>query len=886
MAKQSVLFQAFNRGIISKLALARVDLQRLALSAEIQTNWLPRMLGPMMLRPGMAYLGSTRNNLKAKLIPFVFSTSDTAMIELTQTTMRVRVNDALVSRVAVFSLISNGNFDANLTGWTDADQAGATSAWATGGYMSLVGTGPNAAIRRQQVTVPFDDIGKPHALRVVVSRGPVTMRIGSTAGGDNFLRDTSLAAGAHSITFTPTADFHIELSNKTLNAALIDSIQVESAGVMEIPAPWAGVDIGKIRVAQSGDVIFVACEGYQQRRIERRENNSWSIVYYQGATGPYLLENTSNTTISASGLTGNITLTSSAPVFRTTNVGGIYKISSVGQRTTAVLTGENQFSDPVRITGVENSRIFTRSISGTFVATVRLQRSVGAVGSWEDISSFTVPASGSFDDDLDNQIIFYRLGIKTGEYTSGTVNVELIYSLGSITGVARVTQFNSETSVDAEVLKALGGTTATELWSEGNWSTRRGWPTSVALYEGRLWWAGKDKNWGSVSDAFDNFDPETDGDSGPISRNIGSGPVDTINWLLPLQRLVIGGQGAEISARSSSFDEPLTPDNYNIKECSTQGSAAVAGVKVDSLGLFVQKSGTKLFELTFDGNVYDYSSAELTLLCPEIGEPSITLLAVQRQPDTRVHCVRSDGKVAILVYDKLENVRCFILLETDGEVEDVAVLPGLVEDNVYYIVKRTINGNTVRFYEKWAMESECRGGLVSKCADAHVTYQGAATTVVTGLDHLEGETVTVWADGDDVGNKVVSGGQVTLSVAASNVVVGLGYTARFKSSKLAYASSLGTALLQKKRISQVGFVLADTHRKGLRFGQSFEHMDDLPEVENYQEVENAVWPDYDNETIEFPGEWGTDARICFEAASPRPATVLGAVFVIETNDKS
>lgn len=885
MAKQSVLFQAFNRGVISKLALARVDLARLALSAEEQTNWMPRMLGPMMLRPGKQYLGSTRNNLRAKLIPFIFSNSDMAMLEVTDGVMRVRVNDALVTRVAVSSVVTNGGFTTDLSGWTNADEVGATSYWA-GGLLAMIGTGKNAAIRRQLVAVSAGDAGKQHALRVVVKTGPILFRVGSSAGADDYLREVSLAPGEHSLTFTPSAGFYIHIASRTQNLAFVDSVNVEGPGALEVAAPWAEADLKRIRKTQSGDVIFLACEGYQQRKIERRAGNSWSVVLYTSSSGPYLLENTTNTTITASGLNGNINLSSSTPIFRASNVGGIYKISSVGQRVSATITGDNQFSDPIRVTGVGNSRIFTKIVSGSFSATVRLQRSVGAVGAWEDINAVSTPVTVSENDMLDNQIIFYRVGVKSGEYVSGTINVELIFTLGSITGVARVTAFVSETLVNAEVLKPLGGTTATDIWSEGGWSNRRGWPTSTALYEGRLWWAGKDKNWGSVSDAFDNFDPETEGDSGPINRTIGSGPVDTINWLLPLQRLVIGGQGAEISARSSSFDEPLTPDNYNIKECSTQGSAAVAGVKVDSLGLFVQKSGTKLFELSFDGNVYDYSSTELTLLCPEIGNPSIDHLAVQRQPDTRVHCVRGDGKVSLLVYDKLENVRCFVIIETDGVIEDAEVLPGNVEDDVYYVVRRTINGNTVRYYEKWARESECRGGVISKCADAHIVYQGLPTTTIGGLAHLEGRSVVVWADGDDAGTFTVTGGAITLPVQVSNAVVGLGYRARFKSSKLSYASGLGTALLQKKLISQVGFVLADTHRQGLKYGQSFSLMDDLPMIENYQEVTNKVWAEYDNETIEFPGEWSTDSRLCFEANAPRPVTMLGAVFVIETNDKS
>lgn len=882
MPKQSVIFQAFNRGIISKLALARVDLQRLALSAEEQTNWMPRTLGPMMLRPGTAHLGSTRNNQLAKMVPFIFATDDVALVELTNAFMRVWVDDQVITRPSVSSAVTNGNFDTDLAGWTDADESGAVSSWATGGFLSLVGTGPSAAIRRQEITVSGADQNIRHALRIEITRGPVILRVGSTAGADDYVRETSLRPGIHSITLVPSGNFHIELSNTTLNAALVTSIQVEAGGEMILPAPWQSADLAKVRTTQSGDVLFVACEGRQQRRIERRPDDSWSVVLYQSNNGPYLTENTTNTTITATALTGNILLNSSKPIFRSTNVGGIYKLTSVGQRVNITITGDNQFSDPIRVTGVGDSRLFTVTITGTFTATVRVQRSVGAPGAWEDFRSYTAPTNTPLNDELDNQIIFYRVGVKTGEFTSGTINAELLYTLGSISGVARVTGFVNESQVSAEVLKALGGITPTEVWAEGAWSDRRGFPSAVALYEGRLWWAGKDKTWGSVSDAFDNFDPETEGDAGPINRTIGFGPVDTINWLLPVQRLLIGGQGGEFSVKSSSFDEPLTPDNYNLKEFSTQGSAAVAAVKIDSLGVFVQKSGARMFELSFDGNLYDYGSNDLTLLVPEIGEAGITHLAVQRQPDTRVHAVRADGKVAILVYDKLENVRCFVLVETDGVVEDVVVLPGAAEDSVYYVVRR----GTLRFLEKWAHESECKGGLISKCLDSHVVYQGAPTTTITGLSHLEGRVAHIWADGADAGTATVSGGQITLASAASNAVVGMTYRARFKSSKLAYASGLGTAILQRKRISQVGFVLADTHKQGIRFGQDYTTMDDMPMIEDYQAVQSDVWETYDHETIEFPGSWDTDSRICLEANAPRPATVLGMAFVIETNDKS
>src|SRR3546814_1205797 len=102
---------------------------------------------------------------------------------------------------------------------------------------------------------------------------------------------------------------------------------------------------------------------------------------------------------------------------------------------------------------------------------------------------------------------------------------------------------------------------SSDLWSESTWSEHRGWPTAVEFYEGRLWWTGRDKIIGSVSDAFESFDDEIEGDSGPINRSLGSGPIDFINWLIGADRLLIGTESAEIAARSSSFDEPLTPTN-------------------------------------------------------------------------------------------------------------------------------------------------------------------------------------------------------------------------------------------------------------------------------------------------------------------------------------
>lgn len=903
MGIENVALLALNRGLISRLGLARSDVKRLAWAAETMTNWMPRVLGSMMLRPGFQYIGATKSNAAAKYIPFVYAVDDTALIECTDSIVRVLVSEAPISRSSVSTAFTNGTFDTDLTGWTDADEGSAVSAFLTGGYLSLTGTYYSAAIRRQTLTVGTSDLNVEHGLRVVIERGPVTLRVGSTSGGDEYINETALGTGTHSLAFTPTtSSVYIQLSSLSQSAVLVDSIAIEGSGIVELTSPWPLAALSMLRWDQSGDVVFIACDGYQQRKIERRAARSWSIVEYETTDGPFRVQNVTTTTLTPSAISGDITLTASRALFRSGHVGGLFRMTSIGQRVERDIDAENQFTDEIRVTGVGTARLINIEKAGTWSATLTLQRSIGEPGSWADVSgqTYTNNSNTTYTDGLDNQTIYYRIGVKTGAYTSGTAEAALDYASGGLTGVARIKTVVSATSATASVLSSLGGTGATEDWSEGAWSDYRGWPSAVAFYEGRLWWTGKGNFWGSVSDAYDSFDDETEGDSGPISRSIGSGPVDTINWLLPLQRLIAGAGAAEWSARSSTLDEPLTPTNFNLKAASTQGSGTVDAVRIDSAGIFVQRSGLRVFQLAYNFEANDYAPTEMTQLAPEACSPGVSAIAVQRQPDTRVHFVLSDGTVAVMIFNRGEEVICWVKVETDGDIEDVVVLPDETEDAVYYVVKRTINGSDVRYLERWAREDQCQGSTVSRLADSFLVFTNSpASATVTGLSHLEGETVVVWADGkcmstssDAIATFTVSGGQITLTnrgslYEATTGVVGLAYRARFKGTKLAYAAMLGSAMNQRKRVSHLGLIAADMHRKGVTIGPDFDHLDDLPAMEAYAEVDDDyVWTAYDEQPIWFPSIWGTDPRLCLEANAPRCATIMAVTLGIETHDKS
>ncbi len=900
--KQVPTLFAFNRGIVSEFALGRSDQPRLALSAEIMDNFIPRVIGPMVFRPGLGYIGASASNNAARFLKFIFSTSDTAKLELTNLLMRVWINDTLLTRPTATSTVTNGTFTGNITGWTDGSDAGGTADYEATDHLRLVSNDTARAIAYQLVTTASATI--EHALRIVIDTGPVTLRVGSSLGGDEYVTETDLDTGTHSISFTPTGSYYVQFASTSKQKKLVDNCTVEAAGVVTLPTPWTAASLGKVRYDQSGDILFVACDGFSQRKIERRGTRpnarSWSVVTYQTDDGPFLVENTGPITMAASATTGNITVTASAPYFRSGHVGGLFSITSFGQAATATIAAQNTFTGSVLVAGL--TRSFGITITGDLSAgsTVTLQSSTDNV-TFSDVSGQTwatalMPVSTAYDDTLLNQQIYYRIGIKTGEYSAAdSVVCTLIYNAGSQRGIVRITAVATSLSASAEVILELGGIAASDIWQEGQWSSFRGYPTSVRIHEGRLWWFGRNWILGSVSDDYVSFNETVLGSSGPISRTLGSGPVDIINWALSLQRLIIGAEGREISARSSDFDTPLTPIDFNLKDASTQGSAAVEAYELDQRGIFVHRNGVKLYEISVaNKDSRDYMSADLMEICPELAAAGIVRVDIQRQPDTRIHCVLADGTALIAVYSTVEKILSWQTVTTDGLIEDLIIMPAALnslEDRVYYLVNRTINGSTVRYLEKWAKETECRGGTTSKNMDSFisVTNSPASVTVTVGST-LEAESVVVWADGaplldsnNDPQTFTVSASPytITLPTAATNIIIGLAYTGQWQSTKLGTSlSEIQTLLGSHKQIGHISFILAYFSRAGFTFGPDFSHLDDMPGVEGGTTAASFSTA-YDEEMILFPATWTSDLRLCLQAKSPMPLTVMAVAMEIE-----
>jgi hypothetical protein len=160
-----------------------------------------------------------------------------------------------------------------------------------------------------------------------------------------------------------------------------------------------------------------------------------------------------------------------------------------------------------------------------------------------------------------------------------------------------------------------------------------------------------------------------------------------------------------------------------------------------------------------------------------------------------------------MTYERPEDVVAWARHDVDGLVQSVAVITNITQDQLWILVRRTIGGITKNYVEYLDPDLNVDSGLTGT-----VTY---ALSTVSGLDHLEGETVSVVIDGAVFPNEIVSGGEITPSVpstwtTAVTIEVGLPYVSVLKTMRVEAGSQAGTAQGRKKRWNEVMVRLLDT----------------------------------------------------------------------------
>ena len=471
----------------------------------------------------------------------------------------------------------------------------------------------------------------------------------------------------------------------------------------------------------------------------------------------------------------------------------------------------------------------------------------------------------------------------------------------SVWGWARITAYTSATQVTVDIRQEVGATTATTTWRLGLWSATTGYPGVTALVEDRLAFGDGGPQPFSVhfsrTGDYENFAPtEIDGqvvDDNAISVNLvggngTTGRVDKVRWIVGDEKgVVVGTTGGEWLPRGTSSSAPITPSSTQVRQVTVIGSNDTKPVRAANAILMVQRASKKVREWAYAFDIDGFRATDLTLLAEHVTRAGVKEMAYQQEPYSIVWTVLQDGALASLTYDRNNEVSGWArhrLGGTDVEVISVAVIPSPdgTTDDVWFTVRRTIDGGTVQYTEYLEPFVSDLGSTVNAYfVDAGITYENAtAFTTVSGLDHLEGETVTVLAGGATHPDKVVSSGQITLDRAVNKVAVGLNYVSKLETLRIE-AGVDGTAQGKVKRVHKVVVRFYQTvHAKmGKRFN-------DLNTIFFRSSLDPMGEPlalfSGDKEEI-FGGAYDLDGHICIQQDLPLPLTVLGMFPEMMTN---
>ncbi len=670
-------------------------------------------------------------------------------------------------------------------------------------------------------------------------QGPARKRPGTRFVAE--VKDSADATRLIPFEYSTTQAYVLEFGDLYIRFYLDGGVVESSPGVpYEIVSPYTSAQLAALEYAQSADVVYITHPEHAPYKLARASALSWTITAVTFAWPPFNDENVGTTTLTASALTGNITLTASASLFVAAAVGSYFKISEVSA------SKYNQWT-----TGASYS-------SGDIVFYL------GNI-----YESGTTAAAGS------------RPPIHTtGAESDGAVTWTFLHD-GA--GYAQVTGYTSGTLVNATVIKRLPATatSGSTRWSEGAWSTRRGYPHAVTFYEDRLWFAGSTSKpqtlWASVSGDYENHKYGTNDDDA-LNYTINTQDMNTIEWLAPTKVLAIGTANGEFTLSATQISDPVTPTNVKITPQTTFGSAAdVKPLRVGSVILFLQRAGRKLREYAYQFDTDSFVAPNMNVLADHITESGVLELAYQQEPSQIVWAPRTDGVLTGMTYERTEEVVGWHRHTIGGGiVESSITIPHWDgdQDVLWLIVRRTIDGATVRYIEYIEKYMTDEYAFFVDCG---LTYDGAAATTITGLDHLEGEEVAVLVDGAVHPNRTVASGAITLQLAGSVVNVGLPYTATIKTMPIDIATNAGTSFIDEKRAHKIVMQLYQTG-PGLWYGPSAAEMDEYS-VRSSQDNMDSPVPLFTGFTdaLAWPSGSERGPQLMIQHRLPLPCTVVALI---------
>ena len=831
MTYTSPRYTNWTAGELSDRLDGRTDLTRYFNGAKSLENFIVYPAGGAARRPGTKFLHEVKVSANAaRLIPFEFNTTsaNTYVLEFGNNYFRV---------------------------------------YQDGGIVTETGKTISGATKANPVVITATSHGFSNGDHVI---------IGSVAGMVELNGVTGIVANKTTNTFELT---DVDGTNINSTGFTTYTSGGTASRIVEITTTYTTAQISEIKVTQSADVMFVTHNDHPVRKIQRTSNTDWTISDVSFINGPYLDENATTTTLTPNGRSGSITLTASGDTFVSTDVGRLVKI----------------YNGYAKITAFTSATVVTATVQTDELGVAEILPSYASdtISFVEGDPSSTGSSHNDFIRDSNKQFVIEGftegMTITASGASNGANNRD--YEIVKVTSdeITLVPVDDVVNESASNTITLVGKLNATDEFSLGAFSETTGFPRACAFYEQRLVFAGTTSQpqslFFSVAGDFENM-TESDSDSSAMNYTIGSNQVNRILYLASSRSLIVGTTGGEFVVRASGNDEPVSPTNIQIKQQASYGSADIQPVQAGTYTLFVQRAKRKIRELGYVFDTDSFQAVDLTILADHVTETGVLELAYQQEPFSIVWGTTTDGRLIGLTYRREEQVVAWHqhklggsfttggVTTNHGIVENIAVIPGeLNQDNLYMVVKRTINGATRRYVE---ILSDIDFGTNIQDAifvDSSLTYSGSSTSSLSGLDHLEGQTVSILEEGAAHPDKTVSSGSIATDRATTKAQVGLGYTSTLRTVRLEAGSASGTAQGKIKKIHSV--IVRFFRTVGASVGTSTDNVDTIPFRDSSDPTDTAVPLFTGDKTIEAQPSWDTEGAIVVQQTQALPMTIVG-----------
>jgi hypothetical protein len=362
-----------------------------------------------------------------------------------------------------------------------------------------------------------------------------------------------------------------------------------------------------------------------------------------------------------------------------------------------------------------------------------------------------------------------------------------------------------------------------------------------------------------------------------IAFRVAAREANTVRHIVPLAQLLLLTSSAEWRVTSVNSDA-ITPDTFSVQPQSYVGASNVQPVIINNTMLYGAARGGHVREMAYSGEARGFTSGDISLRATHLFDNlEVTDMAFGKSPMPVVWCVSSNGKLLGLTYVPEQQIGAWHQHDTAGVFESCAVVAEGREDVLYCVIRRTIDGATVRYVERMASR-QFDAPADAFFVDAGATYDGAPATVISGLGHLEGQTVSILADGAVHPRRVVTAGTVTLDNPASKVHIGLPITADLQTLPVALALSDGS--FGQGRFKNVNKVWLRVYRSsGIFVGPN---PDRLTEAKQRTTEPYGSPPSLKSEEIEvtIAPSWGDSGQVFVRQVDPLPLTVASMVLEI------